>query len=142
MRHVPWPVKSNMDNDKKTFDFEDLDKHLEKCEKWEEAYPKLIDFVRYALHESMLPHHFHPSDQQWRANRVTCAAQELLNELGEPQDEPKNYTLVFREEYWDKNRHRDQLTVWEEIQLHLYTHASIWMIAGLIALGATLMSLN
>lgn len=131
-----------MGNEKSSIDIADLEKHLEKCEKWEEAYPKLIDFVRYALHESMLPHHFHPSDQQWRANRVTCEAQRLLNELGEPQDEPKDYTLVFKEEYWDKNRHRDPLTAWEEVQLHFYTHAGVWAIAGLIILIFTLMSLN
>lgn len=93
-----------MDNQ---LDIKELEEHLEKCEKWEEAYPKLIDFVRYAMHETMLPHHFHPQDNNWRSQRVCGAAQRLLNELKEEQLEPKNYTLVHNETYWEDRRHKE-----------------------------------
>jgi hypothetical protein len=66
----------------------------------------IIDFVKYALHESILPHHFLPRDVEWRANRVASAAQRILNKYGIPQDEPNRYTLLHREEYYNERKQK------------------------------------
>ena len=71
-----------------------------------EVEGELFDFVKYALHESMLPHHFMPNDVNWRQTRVACEAQKILNKYSVAQVEPKNYTLLHKESYYGERKQK------------------------------------
>jgi len=60
-----------------------------------------IDFLRYALHELMLPHQCRTNQELiWRCNRVVQHAQVILNNYGLPQDYPTELTLLRDEAYF------------------------------------------
>ena len=61
-----------------------------------------IDFIRYTLHELMLPHHFSNDELIWRCNRVINNSQRILNQYGLPQTPPEHIRLLQDEKYYAK----------------------------------------
>lgn len=75
-------------------------------DKSDESFEEFVDFVKYAFHESMLPHHFMPKDIEWRQNRVAVEAQKILNKYNIDQSAPVGYVLLHNEEFWDSKKQK------------------------------------
>lgn len=59
-----------------------------------------IDFLRYALHELMLPHQYSKEELNWKCDRVVVKSQQILNQYGLPQTEPERIVLLRNEPYF------------------------------------------